>query len=234
MKVKYGGYEFNVQDEPKDFWSWVENGNYDKEWNIINRFLKPEHTFIDLGAWVGSHSLLASNTAKRVIACEPDPVAANILQLNLARRSKCQLTNNAVGIDGTVKLGSGFLGASTTRLNPNAGGGIGAWEEGQQFEAVSHSLRTYCEMMKVEDPMFIKMDVEGSEEEILKDLEFFAEHKPTLYLENHSFWWKDEAKAWRDVKRVAGLYKHAYDLWGQPVNTQSSYFKAVILTDEEI
>lgn len=74
MKVSIGGKEFNVADQPADFWGWVQKGNYDPEWKFLRDNLRPEHTFLDLGAWVGSHSLYASTIANRVVAVEPDPV----------------------------------------------------------------------------------------------------------------------------------------------------------------
>jgi 23S rRNA U2552 (ribose-2'-O)-methylase RlmE/FtsJ len=137
MLVIIRGKEFNVEEEPKDYWGWVANGSYDREWAVYDAYLKPEHTFVDLGAWVGSHSMYASTVAKKVIAVEPDPVASKIIVPNLARRSNCTVTHNAIGGEsGQITLGSGFLGASTTRANPNAGGGIGAWEKGHTFDVI--------------------------------------------------------------------------------------------------
>ena len=60
MNVSINGKPFTVADEPADFWGWVTEGRYNAEWAILDRFVKPEHTFVDLGAWVGSHSLYAS------------------------------------------------------------------------------------------------------------------------------------------------------------------------------
>jgi FkbM family methyltransferase len=101
-----------------------------------------------------------------------------------------------------VTLGSGLLGASTTRQNPLAGGGIGAWEPGQSFEVPCETLRGFVERLKLEDPLFIKMDVEGSEEDILEDLDFFRQRQPILYLEQHSWWWKDERDCRRKIAAV--------------------------------
>lgn len=104
-------------------------------------------------------------------------------------------------------MGSGFLGASTTRTNPNAGGGIGAWEEGQSFKVFGISLRHFYWSRTLRDPLFIKMDVEGSEEEILQDVDFFAEHKPILYLETHPWWWKDEQATRKNIDLIGQVCK---------------------------
>lgn len=199
------GRSFEVAAEPADFWGWVREGRYDREWTILTSHLRPEHTFLDLGAWVGSHSLYASKIARRVVAVEPDPVAHAILARNVELAEEpIEVFQMAIaGHAGVLTLGSGFLGASTTRTNPNAGAGIGAWEPGQTFETRCETLRGFAERHKLEDPLFIKMDVEGSEEDILEDLAFFRERKPIVYLEQHAWWWKDERKCAERIGEVA-------------------------------
>lgn len=232
--VTINGKPFRVADEPADFWGWVAKGNYDCEWAIIDKFVRPEHTFIDLGAWVGSHSLYASTIAKRVLAVEPDPVAFKILAENAANNSDGNIYWLRTAISnhhGVITLGSGLLGASTTRVNSHEGAGIGAWQEGQTFGIECITLRKLVQDFYVEDPLFIKMDVEGSEEQILQDIDFFAEHKPTMYLELHPFWWKNEQAGWDSVRKVAGLYKNVLNLQLHPTSLDSGQSKSIVLTD---
>lgn len=205
MEVLIKGAAFEVQEEPADFWGWVKAGHYDREWNLILAHLQPEHTFLDLGAWIGSHSLLASTIAKRVVAVEPDPIAYAILARNVDfAHSPVEIFEMAItGHAGVVRLGSGFLGASTTRRNPNAGGGIGRWEPGHIFNARCETLRGFAEKRVLKDPLFIKMDVEGSEEEILEDVQFFRERKPVLFLERHPWWWKDESATRKRIEEIS-------------------------------
>jgi FkbM family methyltransferase len=205
VEALMNGRSFEVAAEPADFWGWVSEGRYDREWQILSNNLTPEHTFLDLGAWVGSHSLYASRIAGRVVAVEPDPIAYGILTRNveLAEAPIEAFQVAITGHAGIVTLGSGLLGASTTRQNPLAGGGIGAWESGQTFEVPCQTLRGFVERLKLEDPLFIKMDVEGSEEEILEDVEFFRERQPILYLEQHPWWWKDEKTLQGRISEIA-------------------------------
>lgn len=235
-EVVMNGVLFNVADEPADFWSWVNEGRYDSEWAILKAFLKPEHAFLDLGAWVGSHSLYASTIARHVLAVEPDPVAYAILEQNIKGHRIAACRGAITDYEGIITLGSGLLGASTTRANPNAGSGIGPWEEGQNFETPCTILRNFVDqsvLLCERGPMFIKLDVEGSEEDILKDVEFFAEHKPTMYLELHPFWWNNEAEGWKAVAKVASLYKRVLNLQMKPIDLGSVYPRSLILTDEE-
>ena len=222
------GKEFSVESAPEDFWSWVAEGRYDGEWRILQTYLRPEHTFIDLGAWVGSHSLFASSIARRVIAVEPDPVAFPILESNAALNNIEPVRIAITGQEGVITLGSGFLGASTTRANRHAGAGIGAWEDGQQFDITCTTLRKFVETHALQDPLFIKMDVEGSEEQILEDIEFFEQHKPTLYLENHPFWWKSEEACWQKIRRIAKLYEDVLNLQSVPADIERNQPRALI------
>lgn len=204
MKVRVKDECFDVAGEPADFWGWVNEGRYDKEWELLNRHLLPEHTFLDLGAWVGSHSLYASRTAHRIIALEPDPVAYKILHENVKDIKNISSYPLAVmDCGGEVRMGSGFLGASTTRINREAGGGIGAWDEDHIVTVPCTTLRQLVEDHKIMDPMFIKMDVEGAEELILKDVDFFRERTPVLFLEQHPFWWENKPETFELISRIA-------------------------------
>jgi FkbM family methyltransferase len=145
---------------------------------------------------------LRKHHCKQVIAVEPDPVAFAILQ----RTEHGWLLHKACISDkpGVVKLGSGFLGASTTRFNPNAGSGIGPWEAGQDFEIEAITLR---ELVKdLPDPLFIKIDVEGAEERIFRDVALFAERAPVVLVELHPWWWENPTQAQVDFQTVRSLY----------------------------
>lgn len=226
------GKAFEVEDEPADFWGWVSKGNYNPEWDALDRFLRPEHTFVDLGAWIGSHSLYASTLAKQVMAVEPDPVAFSILQKNIAGRSISAYRVAITGHEGVVTLGSELLGASTTRANKNEGGPIGAWEPGQQFDISCTTLRKFAQetgLPRSPGTLFIKIDIEGCEEQILQDVEFFREHEPTVYLELHPFWWKNEHAGWNSVRAVADAYKRVLNLRMLPVSLSSEQPRSLLL-----
>jgi FkbM family methyltransferase len=208
-EVGIHGRTFQVVEAEADFYKWVKQGRYAPDFDAILHNLRPSHTFLDLGAWVGSHSLLASTVAARTIAVEPDPVAFELLVQNVALNGNkvepiCFAVTNR---NGMITLGSGWLGASTTRVNRDAGGGIGPWVEGHIFDVACRTLRELVRSLDIQDPIFIKMDVEGSEEQILEDFEFFEEHVPTLFLESHPFWWRDETATYELIHRLCSLYK---------------------------
>lgn len=187
---------------PLDYCGWLEEGRYNREFEVYDKYLKPEHTFVDLGAWVGAHTLYASTIAHKVVSVEPDPVAFDILKLNATNPVQKAISDKP----GVVKLGSGFLGASTTRFNPLAGSGIGPWEDGQQFACEAITLRTLVD--ELPDPLFIKIDVEGAEERIFRDVKFFYERNPVVLVELHPWWWEDPTQALKDFEAVKSLYRN--------------------------
>ena len=225
------GKQFEVAEQPADFWGWVAKGNYDNEWKVLSKFVHPEHTFVDLGAWVGSHSLYASTLCKRVVSVEPDPVAFEILSQN-TKPTSIELHRLAItDSNSSITLGSGLLGASTTRACKDEGHGIGAWVEGQTFDVPCMTLRSFIETTNIQDPMFIKIDVEGSEEKILADFELFQEHKPAMYVEMHPWWWKDQTTTWEHIQKIAALYKHVTNVLMQPIDFQWQKPGAIIFTE---
>lgn len=199
---------FLVSSQPEDYWGWIEEGRYNRELSVYDSHLQAKHTFVDLGAWVGAHSLYASSIAHKVVSVEPDPVAFDILAVNIPKDA--HLWRKAISHQaGVVTLGSGLLGASTTRVNPLAGSGIGPWVEGQTFEVECFTLRDLVKNLT--GPLFIKIDVEGSEESVFKDLELFTEREPTVLVELHPFWWKDVNQTWQDFEALKKSYKHSYE-----------------------
>lgn len=202
MQVRILNRNLQVSSWPVDYCHWLEQGCYNREFEQYDKFLTAGHTFVDVGAWVGAHTLYAQGICERVISVEPDPVAFEILKQNTPGAIQKAISD----VPGVVKLGSGFLGASTTRLNPAAGSGIGPWEDGHVFRIESITLR---ELVKdLPDPLFIKIDVEGAEERIFKDVALFAERKPTVLVELHPWWWEDPTQALKDFEAVKSLYSN--------------------------
>ena len=99
----------------------------------IDRLLHAGDTYLDIGSWVGPTVLWAAQYAAQVIAVEPDPVAADLLEQNVALNpGLCPITvvRKAVAPDdqqGPVHLTSlpgGRLGDSCTSVVHNQHGGV--------------------------------------------------------------------------------------------------------------
>ena len=121
-------------------------------------------------------------------------------------------------------LGSEYLGNSMTRLS---GKGLA-----QTVRVEGVMLGSFVTLRHIPTPIFIKMDVEGAEEIILRDLAFFERYKPTLYLSLHPFWFSNPEEGLETIRRVAALYKHCTDEHFRPteITPDSRY---LLLTDFE-
>ena len=225
--VNIHGFSFQVEPEPHDYWDWIEQGLYRGDFSTIEKFSSKEVNCIDAGAWVGAQTLYASKLYKHVYAIEPDPVAVEILKKNLAANNVDNVTLYEGALSdhaGTIKIGSTMLGCSCTR-------------ESCELNAVEIPCLTLRVFAKdIPDPLFIKMDVEGTESRILKDWEFFSERKPDLMLSTHLIWWKEAGSDGRPeyevVTKVGRLYRNAMNTDGGAQANLGTEYGDVVFTDK--
>lgn len=144
----------------------------DKFSRLINRETKKSEVFCDVGGYHGFYSL--SSKAGKTYCFEADPenykwIKSSIL---LNPDKKIEAFNKAVWKnDGTIHLDSG-KGTKSAVSN-----------SGITIESVK--LDTFFEKRK--DPDVIKIDVEGSEKEVIEgSKEVIRRSKPTLFVEVHT------------------------------------------------
>lgn len=146
-------------------------------------YLKPKYgdVFIDVGAHIGKYSLqVAEKVGKEglVIAIEPMPECYEALEENILLNK----FNNIIPLncaawdkDSTLKL---FIGDSTGTNSIKFNMGLG------HLDVKARALDNLLEEMKVERVEWIKIDVEGSEYEVLRGLvKTLEEHSPKLIVE---------------------------------------------------
>ena len=216
--VNIHGFSFAVEPDPADYWDWIEKGTYHSDFETIKRFAGPNVTCIDAGAWIGADTLYASKMYKHVYVIEPDPVAFHILTNNLSANKPENVTlyqGALMDHAGMISIGSTVLGCSCTR-------------ESCQLNAVAvpcMTLREFCG--GIPDPLFIKMDVEGAEAQILKDWGFFYERQPNLMLSTHLEWWKEAGSdghaEYATISKVGRLYKNPVNSGGDRVDFNTQY-----------
>ncbi|HWP39363.1 MAG TPA: FkbM family methyltransferase [Tepidisphaeraceae bacterium] len=150
---------------------WVWNQAAAGKWQphtyaVIDRFVTPDTTFLDIGAWVGPIALYAAHKARKVYAFEPDPVAFAALSQNLAvnpQLHNLHIYPCAIGLhDGQARLGVRIApGDSTSSLLCRGKDG---------WTVACRRLETFCREQDVRDPLFLKIDVEGFEYELIPRL----------------------------------------------------------------
>lgn len=122
--------------------------------------LKPGDLFVDIGANVGSYTVLASKVrGARTIAVEPDPVTAQALRRNI----------EVNGIADKVEVVEAALGAHAGTISFTVGRGTVNRVAQVGDENVRDVVaRTLDDVLGGEVPKVIKIDVEGFEAEVFK------------------------------------------------------------------
>jgi len=188
-----------------DFWQ-SENWESDT-FRTLRHFLDRQHSYIDVGAWIGPTVLYGCQLAKRCYAVEPDKVALEILKENIALNGFKNITvfEGAVwGKNGKKRLGlRGSWGSSMSsflKRHPK-----------KTIKVDCVTLQTLFERYNITDCNFMKMDVEGAEAEILKmSGEFLKEAGITLHLSVHKPFFKNKKRDTEEVIKFLKRYKHLY------------------------
>jgi FkbM family methyltransferase len=214
-----------------DFWGEVSAGRWEPAtFAIFERFLKPEHTYLDIGCWIGPTLLYGCQIAHRVYALEPDPLAFAELQrnieLNRPLTDNVQLANLCIATrSGEVAFGSRGAGGDSTSSLLFA-------RKKTHWTVRALTFDDFLAQFEVRDVNFIKMDIEGGEYAIIPTMApWLRRHRPTLHLSLHPCYLKLKPfglpgrliarwTATRRLLRSLSFYEHIYDHNGCPLSTQ--------------
>jgi FkbM family methyltransferase len=132
----------------------------------IERYASPDWTFLDLGAHIGSFTMLAAPIYKDVIAVEANPSAFRFLKRNveLNELDNVELHNVAVwehdeGVQFVPVL-------KNTGMSWVAG-------RGEKYESVGLPSKTLGQILGDRRPEVWKVDIEGAEYKALKEIDDF-------------------------------------------------------------
>lgn len=207
MKITKNGVSFDVDPSRYGwFWNLILGQAWEEEtFRIFDRFLDPEHTCLDIGAWIGPTTLYAAHRAKHVFAIEPDIVAYYELAQNLALNptlipkvtpAQCALTAKS----GTTRL--------YTRTHPGDSSSsiIPTLSDDDFCEVNGVTIREFISKHQVTDVNFVKMDIEAGEYFLIPAMQkFLKQAKPVLYLSLHPQFLREEV----ELKTAQGGF---YDL----------------------
>lgn len=129
------------------------------EMGFLLHFLRPDDLFCDIGANIGSYTILASGViGAETMAFEPDPDAARFLRENIAENNighRVSLHEVALGAEN----GQSFLSVGLGTTNRIVLDG--------DDNARGVAMRTLDDSLCGRAPVFLKMDVEGFEAQVL-------------------------------------------------------------------
>jgi FkbM family methyltransferase len=181
-----GEFEFGVSRGPHDaFWRDVEAGRWEPQtFAVFRRYISPQTTVLDVGAWIGPTALYASKLARRVYAFEPDPVARAELEQNI-------LLNGASDKIEVIAACITEHGGKVRLRTPSPGDSLSSLvlhdSASKGFDTPSMTLSGFLETRSINDPMFIKVDVEGYEFELCPALsQVLHTRRATLHLSLHT------------------------------------------------
>ena len=175
----------------------------------ITAMLKPGDLAVDCGANMGVVTERLAATGADVVAFEPDPFAFKTLEQKFAHVPNVRLTNAAVGVgSGTVRLmradnfGDNPEGASVKSTILDGGRRIDA-ENSVEVPLIDFPNWVADQVKARGEVVFIKMDIEGAELDILEkmDAEQLFLNVRCLVAETHERKFKelrDRYKALRD------------------------------------
>lgn len=218
-----------------NYWDDVQSGKWEPDtFDVMQKYLSKNHSYIDIGAWIGPTVLFGSQLSKRCFAFEPDPVALTALQRNLVLNPNI---TNVIVEQAAVNHSTG-----TANLGVKIGRGDSMsslmWRK-DTIEVNTISLQDVLLKHAINDLNFIKMDIEGAEVAVLpaiKDL--LKELKTiTLYVSLHTQWFPNTTNAYLErVIDSLSNYKNIYLADGRKISlgqiTQLTGFNAIIATND--
>jgi FkbM family methyltransferase len=205
--VTRGADRFEVNDTPGvdwGFWDQFADGRWEPHtFAVMDRYLTPTSTYVDIGAWVGPTVLYAARRCARVVAVEPDPVACADLLSNLA-------ANGVENVD--IVAGAVAATTGTTRLHARGGWGSSM----SSIVGTGDSIEVYgiCWadlIADLRDVALVKVDIEGGETVVLPDVASWCVETATpLVASLHEPWWGAGGKA--TVEQALACFGHVAEL----------------------
>jgi FkbM family methyltransferase len=231
LRITVAGDPVQVRRGKNDgFWSLYERGSWEPDTQaVFRRFIDKQHSYIDIGAWIGPTLLLGCQFAKHAYGVEPDPVAYTELVENM--KYNRPLTNNVqlfniciTPVSGKVSFGSrGDGGDSASSLLFS--------NEKTSWTVDGVNFQEWIEQNEINDCNFIKIDIEGGEYSVLPTMAaYLKNHRPTLHLSLHPCFLGElevrgvKAKLKRSIVRLANtirmlntlrFYKYMHDPIGK-------------------
>lgn len=205
--IRVRGIEYIVaEDRPYwlHYWDEVERGEWEADtFETLDRYLTPDTSFVDIGAWVGPLTMYAARKCRWVYAVEPDPAARDVLGTNLLLNKMKNVTLERRALSNTAAaatLGNRHeFGDSESSLN---------WPGGLIVQTVR--LEDWWNEVGIADASLVKIDIEGGEGYVLPDAaEFLKSLRIPIHLSLHGQWVRPEHR--EGMHRALALWDVVYD-----------------------
>jgi len=195
MSIDYRGYDLQIQ--PGDFVSdqIYKQQYYEREVSeVIKEWVTEGSTAFDIGAHIGHHTLMMHDQVGkegRVYAFEPNPEIADLLRQTVRMNS---VTNVEVE-QSVLSDEAGFVNLYVDPENSGSSSVKSSEEENEQIEVESIQLSEYIAENEINHIDFVKMDVQGAEINIIRDISQQLDWFETILLEVHTGTYLSDSEA---------------------------------------
>jgi len=170
---------------------------------VEKRLSGRRRTCLDIGAYIGDHTVRYAGLFKLVVAFEPNPEAYECLNRNLADSSNVVCLNGAVGVYATGRMVLDKRNPGASRVDTVMGGDV-----------------CFINPCGIPDVDFIKIDVEGMEPDVLEECRPLIErYGPQMLIEQRACDGNEEhvlemlAGMGYRAESIQGHKGEQYDLW---------------------
>jgi len=189
---------------------------------LIGHVLKPGGTFVDVGANLGVHSLLASSIVGvdgRVYSFEPNATTFELLKAHIAINRKENVQLFRLGLSDSCGA------ASLASVGPHSGTSTLRHVEQADISQVVE-ISTGDEALKgckISNPLLLKIDVEGFEGRVLAGMsEFLQRYQPIVTMEISPQWLSQEGTNAEQITHL--MAAHGYSPFLPTVNWTAGVF----------
>lgn len=216
------------------FWNLLMSGGWEADtFKIFDKYASKEHSYLDIGAWVGPTVLYGAQLFKKCYAFEPDTIAFNLLKNNILENlniSNIELYSDAItDYTGQINFGTKtILGDSMSSTLWN--------KESTLVNCIS--LQDFIINNNIQDCNFIKMDIEGGEFKALPAAKnIFKQIDATLYVSLHTPFFNDKKLYLNAIMDSLSSFKYIYSSSDRKINHTDilnlSGFTSIIATNKE-
>lgn len=234
MEVTRDDKRYVVADGHESFWTGFADGSWEPAtFKIFDKFLKPDRTFVDIGAWIGPTVLYAAPKANKVFAFEPDHVAYKILCENLYLNKVENVIPYPVAV---ANMWKGIKFGSRGSYGDSMSSELWAKPVRDAHRVPAVSLESILLDLQ---PNFVKIDIEGGERTIFDTSRLaLLEVKPTIHLSLHTPWFPDADELRVPIMETLSVYPYFYDENLNRIDPDGAFdpnaFNSIVATFKEI
>jgi FkbM family methyltransferase len=177
--------------------------------HIFDRFLRPDRSYVDAGAFIGTSVLYGAQLARHCYAVEPNPLAYRYLIENTDGNS--EIRDKVTRFEGCiwdrcgrVQLGAPVkpYGSAASLLKPDSP---------VSWPVTAATLESLLGFFGATDVNFIKMDIEGAESAVIPQMAgYLTRERPTIFLSLHAFNFPDRLGSINRILHSLDHYRYIY------------------------